>query len=464
GKRVVVLEAGGACAAQDFTQREIAFGDLYLEGGLCATRDLGVAILAGATLGGGTTVNWSTSFRLPAHVGQEWEAESGVSGLQADLAPHFAALERELGIAQVARHNPNNAVIADGCAALGIHHAAMPRNAPRDCGEGCGYCGFGCAYAKKRSTARALLPDVVANGGSIYARTLVERILFDGRRATGVAACSTGTTGERRFTVRARLVVCAAGALRTPSLLARSGVVHPLLGRRLFLHPVAAAFAEFDRPIRTYLGPMQSAYSDEYAALTGNYGVKIEAAPTHPGLAALALPWRDRQAHAAAMDRIGTMATIFALARDRDPGQVSLDRECTVDYAISPYDAEHLAAGSLALFDIAFAAGATRASSLHNDPIVVERAQWNARRRSELDSQIRTAGFAPNRQPLFSAHQMGTAALGSSPANSVTDPFGRVWNREGLLVADASLFPQSSGVNPMLTIMALARRVANAAS
>jgi GMC oxidoreductase len=167
GRRVVVLEAGGAYSAQDFTQREISLADLYLERALAASADLGIVILAGATLGGGTTINWCTSFRLPDTIAAEWERESGIAGLGSELAPHFGALEEEMGVAPVERHNANNAVLADGCAALGMRLGNMPRNAARDCGDGCGYCGFGCAYAKKRSTVRAFLPGVIAAGGAV---------------------------------------------------------------------------------------------------------------------------------------------------------------------------------------------------------------------------------------------------------------------------------------------------------
>ena len=195
GARVVVLEAGPAYDATTFDQRERSIGELYLERGLCATRDLGVAIFAGATLGGGTAVNWCTSFRLPERIAAEWETQSGIAGLAAELGPHYDALEAELGLAPLREHNRNNAAILAGCAALGVHAGAMPRNAPTDCGAGCGYCGMGCAYAKKRSTARVHLPQVVAAGGAVYAAARAERILTEGTRATAVDAVQTGPDG-----------------------------------------------------------------------------------------------------------------------------------------------------------------------------------------------------------------------------------------------------------------------------
>ncbi len=461
GKRVVVLEAGDAYDASATSQRELSMADTYLDAGLTSTNDLGIAILAGATLGGGTTVNWCTSFRLPERIAAEWETESGIAGLASELAPYYDALDAALGLAPANAHNPNNACILAGAANLGVHADAMPRNAPADCGDGCGYCGFGCAYGKKRSTPRAFLPDVAENGGAIYVRARATSIALAGSRARGVRVEQTAREGDvRRFAVDADLVVVAAGTLRTPGLLARSGVRHPLLGKRLFLHPVAAAFCRYAEPVDAHLGPMQSAYSDAYNYLDGNYGVKIEAAPVHPGLAALVIPWEGRARHAALMDDLRFGAATIAVARDRDPGSIDLDREAQIHYALSPFDGEHLLAGIAGIADLAFAAGALEVSTLHARPIRIARDAWTRERRAAFVDELATIGVASNRQPFFSAHQMGTACMGANPDASVVDPDGRVWGYENLLVADASVFPQASGVNPMLTIMAMASRIA----
>jgi choline dehydrogenase-like flavoprotein len=464
GRRVVILEAGGAYGAADFTQRETSIPNLYLDGGLAASHDVGLSILAGAVLGGGTTVNWSTSFRLPERIASEWEAESGIEGLGAQLAPHYDALETDLNVQPCSRHNPNNAVLIDGCRALGLHAAEMPRNAPTDCGEGCGYCGMGCAYDKKQSTLKRFLPEVVTSGGAIFAGARAERILIEGARATGVAAVQSDANGaERRFTVRAPTIVCAAGALRTPGLLARSGITHPLLGKRLFVHPVFAISAIFEQPIEPWQGPIQTAYSDAFNYRSGNYGSKLEVAPVHPGFAAATLPWTSAAAHAHIMDELQRSAILIALTRDRDPGSIDLDDEAAIRYALAPFDAENALAGLAGAVDVAFAAGAQKVRTLHVTPLELRAKDWNPEARSAFAARLRAIGVAPNRQPLFSAHQMGTAAMGTDRTRSVVDARGRVWGYENVFVADASLFPQSSGVNPMLTIMALARRVASLA-
>ena len=461
GKRVVVLEAGGAYRSVDFSQRELSMADLYLDAGLTSSSDLGVAILAGATVGGGTTVNWCTALRLPERIADEWSEVSGIASLANELLTHFEAVEQRLGVAPATTHNANNRVIVDGARELGLHFAVSPRNAATDCTDGCGYCGFGCAYEKKASTAATFLRDVAANGGCIYADAPVVRIEPAGARACGVVVHQTVTPGDvRTFRIEADLVIVCAGALRTPGLLARSGITHPLLGKRLFLHPVGAAILEFDHPIEAWQGPMQTAYSDAFNYRSGNYGAKVEVAPAHPGLAALALPWENRDKHRGYMERVRNVASLIALTRDRDPGSVDLDAEAAIRYRLSPFDGDNLLAGIAGIFELGFASGAVRAMTLHTTPFEVERSEWNSEFRVEFLERMRSVGTAPNRQIVFSAHQMGTAAMGSRREHSVVDPSGRVWGFENLLVADASVFPQSSGANPMLTIMAMASRIA----
>jgi choline dehydrogenase-like flavoprotein len=461
GRSVIVVEAGSSHDERTFTQRELSMSQLYLDGGLTSTRDLGIAILAGATVGGGTTVNWCTALRLSDRIASEWSERSGIAPLAAELDEHYAGIERRLEIRRANVHNPNNRVILDGAKALGLHAEESPRNASADCGDGCGYCGFGCAYGKKHSTLATFLRDLAPNGGALYANAAALRIDRTGSRAFGVTVRQADAAGKvRTFSVAADLVVVCAGALRTPGLLARSGISHPLLGKRLFLHPVAAAIVEFDRPIEPWRGPMQTANSDAFNYRRGNYGVKIEVAPAHPGLAALSLPWVNREQHSSAMERIRNAASLIALARDRDPGSIDLDAEGYIHYRLSAFDGENLLDGLVGMLDLGFAAGAVRATTLHTKPLEIERAAWTPAYRDEFAKRLRAAGVAPNRQVLFSAHQMGTAAMGAHRERSVVDPSGRVWGYENLLVADGSIFPQASGANPMLTIMAMASRIA----
>ncbi|MDB5072090.1 MAG: hypothetical protein JWM87_3201 [Candidatus Eremiobacteraeota bacterium] len=474
GLRVVVLEAGPVFEPVAARQREAeAFAELYLEAGLCSSEDLSVSILAGACVGGGTAVNWSTSLRLPPALAVEWGDALDRPAFAAELADAYDAVEMRLGVTVATTHNRNNAVIVDGCAKLGWNARAIPRNA--ECsGDRCGYCCFGCAYGEKRSTAATYLQDAVAAGAVVYANARVERVRIDrdsagsGRRP--VRGVDAVRDDGRALAVDAPLVVIAAGSLRTPGVLARSGVTSPHLGKHLHLHPTSALSAQFAEPIEPWHGAMQSALCDRFSDMSsftrsgqaGGFGAVIEAAPSHPGLMALALPWSGRDAHAEAMNSARYRSTLISLTRDRGEGSVGLDDRADVTYAIANDDARHLAEGLAGAARIAFAAGATAVSTLHAEPLQLTADEATPAGLDAFAAEIRRRSETKSPIALFSAHQMGTARMGASASEGVVDPEGRVYGVEGLVVADASVFPAASGVNPMLTIMALAHRAVSA--
>lgn len=461
GLRVVIVEAGHAYETVAARQREAeAFAELYLEAGLCASDDLGVSILAGSCVGGGTTVNWSTSLRLPPGLATQWGDALERPNFTAELADAYDAVESRLAVRLAHDHNRNNRVIVDGCEQLGWPWRAIPRNG--DCyNDGCGYCGFGCAYGTKRGTATTYLRDALAAGARLFVDTPAERVLLgpptlgNGRSVAGVVVRDAG---GRNVTIDASLVFVAAGTLRTPGILARSGVESPHLGRHLHLHPTSALAAEFAEPVEAWHGAMQTALCDRFADLGDGFGVTIEAAPAHPGLMALATPWSGRDAHADVMTRARYRATMIALTRDRGEGSVSLDADAGVHYALAAEDGRRLAHGLAGAARIAFAAGAIRVQTLHTDELTLEAADATPAKLDAFAAELQRRATAKAPLALFSAHQMGTARMGARPEQGAIDADGRVYGVAGLYVADASAFPSASGVNPMLTIMALAHR------
>jgi len=462
GRRVVVLEAGPPADPATFDQLEAnSLRRFYLESAACASDDLGISVLAGSCVGGGTLVNWCTALRLHERVADEWREASGID-FGASLAEHFAAVERRIEVQPATRHNENNAVLLRGCRTAGLHAEPTPCNRT-GCGDGCGYCGFGCAYGSKRSTPATYLSDAAAAGALIMARARVSRVLTSSGAVCGVEADVFDEDGNNTHSLRvhAPIVVLAAGSLRTPGILARSGVASPHLGRHLRLHPTTALFGEFDRPVETWIGPMQSAHSDAFAELDGLYGAKLEAVPAHPGLIAFAAPWRGRDQHAALMRKARYGAILIALTRDRGCGSVSLDGRNDIRYRLAPYDAGHMLRALAGLADVMFAAGAARVTTLHTRPVELDRARADAAGRRAFGEEVATRGASANRLGVFSAHQMGTCRMNADPRRGVVDESGAVYGLRGAYVADASVFPLASGVNPMLTIMALARRTAS---
>jgi long-chain-alcohol oxidase len=413
GLDVVVLEAGGYYGPPDFDGAELAgLERLYLDGGALATTDQSIGILAGSCLGGGTVVNYTTSFRTPDDVREEW---GGAFATDAFTRSLDATWERLGANTEHNRVPAREEKVRAGLERLGWHVDAMPRDV-RGCEQGriCGYCPYGCRLGAKQSSDRTWLVDAERAGARIVVGARAERIAPGPRVEAG------------QVTVRARAVVVACGAIHTPALLRRSGLGNGHVGRNLHLHPVGGALGFFDEEIRPWEGTMQALYSDELADLDSGYGLRYETTATHPGFAAAFLPWTGAREHRELMLGLARAAPLGVLLRDRHGGRVRVRRDGTpaVQYRLSDYDSRHLRAGIDGAVRILEAAGAERVVT-----------SWPS---------------------LFSFHQMGSARMGGSPETAACDGEGRLFGSPDVVVCDASAFPSASGVNPMITISALA--------
>jgi choline dehydrogenase-like flavoprotein len=470
GKDVVILEKGGYYSEADFTGSEaVMTPQLYLRRGTLATSDLGMIVLAGSALGGGTLVNWSTSLRTPADVLAEWEREHGLTGVtSADYQRGFDFAEARLGVnTDDSDPNPNNAALMRGCKTLGYDWKRIPRNAS-GCEQRCGACGYGCPYGRKQSTLLTFLQDAHENGARVVVRCQVERVLVETGRATGVEgwALDERTGARRRVTVKAPIVVIAGGAVESPALLLRSGLRNPNIGAHLRLHPVVAFASYYEDKIEPWKGSLQTVLSDHFKHLRGGYGLRFEVAPAHPGMLGMVTPWENGAQHKRDMARIPHVATFIALMRDTGEGRVTPDKQGdpVLRYFPNEVDRRYLAQAMGEMARIAAAGGATRIATLHNRRMELnaEAGQPGAFTTKQLNAfahEVERRGVTPNAIPVFSAHQMGTCRLGSSPKTAVADPAGEVYGVKGLFIGDASGFPTASGVNPMISIMGLAYRV-----
>jgi long-chain-alcohol oxidase len=458
GKDVLVLEAGSYYDDSDFDGAELGgFQRLYLEGGFAATADQSVGLLAGECLGGGTVINYCTSFRTPDDVREEWAA-AGVpwfrggeytSSLDAVCARLSVNLDHN-------RVSAREQVLQRGLNVLGWHAAAMPRNVVGcDQGKVCGYCGYGCPLGAKQSSTKTWLADAQAAGARLVTETRALRVRIEAGAATGV---ETRSRNGCRVNIRCKAVVVACGAIHTPALLLRSGLRNENIGRHLHLHPVSNVCGVFEEEIRPWEGTMQAIYSDEHRFLTENYGVKYETTALQPVIAVAVLPWREPDHYRSLLGKLSKTMAIGVLLRDRDGGRLTIDREGNpvAHYALSEFDRAHLRLGFIGAARILESAGARLIFSPH--------AKWCAYepgRNGSLDSLTQTmdaAGWDSGRLALFSFHIMGSARLGGSPKTSATNPDGETWETRKLFVMDGASFPSASGVNPMISIEAIAHR------
>jgi choline dehydrogenase-like flavoprotein len=450
GRKVVVLERAAMVHESAFGGPELdGLASLFLDRGLSATTDRWISIRAGSAVGGGTVVNWSSSFRAPDAVREEWRA----AGVGDDLDEHYDAVEATLGVTtDESERNGPNAKLAAGLDALGLPWQTIPRNV-RGCGD-CGPCAVGCRRGAKQSVLRTYLAEACANGAEVLDRTEAARILLDGGRAAGVVARVPG--GE--IEIRARQVALAGGSILSPVVLLRSGIAPATAGRTLHMHPVAAIAGIYDESLAPWSGVPQSVMSDAFAESDGAWGFRFESAPTHPGLIASGFPWWDSADHRDLMAHCDGAAAFLGIVRDRAVGRVSIARDggTSIDYQPGAADRELLRRASVELARIHRAAGAGEIVPLVTPPLT-----W--REGEAFEPWLETLGRRPitaNRILLFSAHQMSSCRIGTDKRASVADPDGQVHEAPGVWVTDASAMPTASGVNPMLSLMALARRTA----
>jgi len=473
GLDVVVLEAAGYFNESDFAQLELkAYQEMYWRGGPTPTAEGNVSLVAGTTLGGGTTINWTNCLRTKPWVREQWAREHGLEGVDGpEFDRHLDTVLGRIGAnAHCSDLNGPQQRLKEGAEALDWSFETIVRNADRDrySPETAGYLGFGDQSGSKQSADRTWLADAQEHGARCLTRTRATRILVEDGRAAGVEAVwqPVGPDGQPSgqgagVTVRAPRVVVACGSLESPALLRRSEIGGPAAGQFLRLHPTAVVGALYGTDQQAWWGAPQAGLCDEFANTGEGYGALIETAQYAPGLIGSATPWTSAAQHKQNMQDFRFSGTFVGLIRDRGHGEVAVDAngESVPSYPVDDsHDQENLRRGVEGMIRLHEAAGASQIY-----PLAAGAPRWV--RGDDLDDFIAAVNRIPYRvggHRLFSAHQMGTCRMGEDPSNSVAGPYGELHDVKGVWIGDGSAFPTSSGTNPMVSIMALAHRTAEA--
>lgn len=460
GKRVVVLEGGGYRNESDFRQLEaVGSRELYLYGGLMWSETGSLGLLAGATLGGGTVINSLACLRTPDGVRQEW-ARMGLDGVEtSEFDVHTEAVWTRLGVnVEATRHNKNTQLMLRGLDALGMSHERMPRNASlNDDARFCGYCNAGCQQGCKQSTLRTYLQDAADAGARFLVDCRVDRIVTQDGRAVGVEARTQD--GATSVTVTAPQVVVAAGSLESPAILLRSGIGGPAVGRHLRVHPTYVVSGVYDEVVNAWDGQIQSAVSFDMAHAGDEAGFLIETLGLSPAMWAGHSPWSDGRRHREALQALPYTAGWHAVCHDHGEGRVVLapDGRPLVQWELDdPADRRMAGRAHVEMARLHHAAGAREIYTFHFDE-----QRW--RHGEDFDAFLAGLETAPTHAvTAYSAHQMSSCRMGSDPDTSVADGRGELHDVAGVWVGDASALPTAPGVNPMISIMALAHRTAAA--
>jgi choline dehydrogenase-like flavoprotein len=459
GQSVVVVEEGPYIASRDFTQREEQMlPRLYADQSLRTAADATVLVLQGSVVGGSMVPGFCVCVRTPSQILASWGQRFGLSGIGFEaMLPYFERVEAASHVHPLRREelNLNNEKLRVGAERLGLRHY-LPSHNRVDCVE-CGFCALGCAYDRKADALTVYLPAASSHGAVIVPSCRVERVEQTGGRAQGVSGRFVRAGAPFALNVRAPVVVLAAGAIGSPALWLRSQLPdhHKQVGRNLHLHPEVLLAARFPERIAMWQGIPQALIVDEFLDLDHSVmgGFLMTPRTAHPVEMGALVPGMGSEVRQVLED-YAHLALAAVMLHDRTAGHLDVDGDGRVSivYHLGDDDRADLLDGMRQLADVHFAAGAQEVILPYNEYAVLSR---RGDYRAIDERQLRD-----NDPLLLSYHPQGTLRMGPNRKRSVVNGWGAAHEIEGLYVADASIFPTSTAVPPLLSVMAFAARTA----
>ncbi|EAQ83481.1 hypothetical protein CHGG_09885 [Chaetomium globosum CBS 148.51] len=442
--QVLVLEKGRHLDARHFPLSQAGgLASLFEAGGVVESDDGSVTVTAGSCFGGGGTVNWSASLMPQGFVREEWVRERGLGFFGGEeFQGCLDGVWEKMGCSgERVRPNHANRVLVEGAERLGYQAKVVPQNVGGT-EHYCGYCTLGCWKGEKKGPVNGWFPEAAKQGVKFVEGMQVERVIFEegkkGKVAKGVKGVWTSREGEKvQVVVKAKKVVVSCGTLWSPVVLMNSGI------KDGSLTSVVGSFENLD---------------------SKGHGVKLEAM-SHDALFCLPfLPWASGLEYKLLSAKYRHLNTFIAICRDRDTGSIYRDPTTgrpRITYTPSDFDRAHNMRGVLELCRILYGHSAREIHPSIADfaPFIRKEGADAEAEKKEFEAwlaKLKAHGNKPPVSPFASAHQMGTCRMSAKPKEGVVDSRGRVWGTQGLYVADASVFPSASGVNPMVTTMAIA--------
>lgn len=460
GQDVLIIEEGPWFPSEELqTMRPSeSLRHVWREGALSAAFGIGnspmINVTMGRCVGGSSVLTGGVCFRTPGYVLNDWVRDHGLAGYnEADLDPYFSEVEEAIHVEDVpvAMRSKATTLWADGARQMGVEIKSNRRNT-KNC-DGCSRCNFGCPKGAKMSVDMNYLPRALRHGARILSDCLVEKVLTQGGRAIGIRGRLYNRGGKKRgdrVEIRAKRVVLAAGAAHSPVILKNSGIGRESgqVGRNLTLHPSFRMIARFEERVDGWKGAMQSAHSDHWE----DEGITMMSVFTPPSVVVSALPgfgpkFREYTS------QLPYLAMFGGLLHDDPSGRVRRGpgREPLMTYRMSDRDRAKLPKIVRRLGEAYLKAGAVELflPILGHDSVTADEF-----RAMDLDA------VPARRYEVSSQHPLGTTRMGGSPEHSVVNEDGKCWGVDDLYVVDGGVLPTSLGVNPQLSIMTVALRMA----
>lgn len=467
---VVGTGAGGAVVGRELVEKGLAV--VFVEEGELIRRDrfsgssrtahldfyraafsLGnspMPIFVGRLVGGSTAVNGATCFVTPPWVLERWCETLDTDAFAPEtMEPYF---HKVLDIIQAAPSEPHligpmGDLMRRGCDAMGWSHFPIMRNAPGCNGKG--FCDFGCRTDARRSTNISYIPPALERGGMLISELSARRVILEGQRAVGIE-CQARSGGMVK--IRAPRVIFAGGAVPTPMFLLKQGICNSSgeVGKNLTLHPSGGVAALMDNEIHGSGYVPQGYGMDEFK----RQGILVTAASPDYNYAAILFSVTGERLMKR-MDDIDNIANFGVLVSDTSRGRVrvGINGYPLISYQLNDHDAERMKFGMLRTAEMVRAAGAKEIYPALNGPMELKTDEdWRAFRERKLTGADLL---------LTSYHPLGTCRMGRDPNHSVVGLDHETHDIKGLYIVDGSTVSGPLGVNPQVTIMAMATRAAD---
>ena len=448
GLDVTVLEEGASHTADDYGKNPLeGMRNLYRRRGMTPIMGkVPIGYVEGACVGGSTEINSGFWHRTPPQTLLRWKAQYDFEASVEELAPHFEWAEQMLNVSTYGRPLPKSSeVFAKGIAAMGWVGQEVPRAALR-C-QSTNACASGCPTGAKQGMSRSILPKAQQLGAGVLTRCRAHALLKNGSRVSGVLAEITHEDGKREFVrIDADCVVVCAGPTQTPQVLRRSGIKYHV-GATFQIHPMLKVVAKFPFEINAHQSVLPLLQVKEFwpdISLGGGFFT--------PGHLAMMLSdnWLDTRHHMGDLQR---MAAYYVAVRGSGRGSVrapTIGNNGNCVYELSRNDLKFLSQGLAHLATLLLAAGAEEVHPTVQGmgPIKsqVDAVRW-------LDTQLPASMLS-----LTTVHAFSACPAGERRDRTAVNSYGRVHEFDNLFINDASMLPDSPGVNPQGSVMALARR------
>ena len=416
------------------------------------TRGYKVLLLAGTGIGGGTSINWTTSLRTPDNVLNEWDSLTGQNNYfnSSSFKSSMDFVCQKLNVSEANNRIPKKEVkLAEGLSQNDISYKIIPRNTNNDQCLESGFSTFGHSDDSINSSYKTWFPEDKFNSQNVYSNTSVKHLTISNGRATHINVEKNGNVHQ----IAVDKVVLAAGSLNTPKILLNSGYKNKHLGQHLKLHPVSGVAGKFSEEQRPWAGTMQGIYSDDNLFMKDNYGYLLEGLPMHPSLFFPFFPNNN--------DNFGDFIKSYnywsgsiVLTSDKSSGSIiNKNPQHLWDYNLNDFDHGNLLHGLENLVRAYYLAGAQEIMVAASPTM-----HWKKSSNQSIEefiSKVKEIKNEPFRILLGSAHQMGTARINPDPNNGVVGLDGKVHGLDNVYIVDASTFPRCSGVNPMISIQSM---------